>query len=52
MNKTLASLLQEREVLSKLPTWPWSTGTLRSLVTAILLPLFLFVVQLLVTRVI
>jgi hypothetical protein len=52
MNKTLDSLLQEREVLSKLPTWPWSMGTLRSLVTAILLPLFLFVVQLLVSRVI
>ena len=45
LQKTLGSLLQQRDVLAKLSTWPWSTGTLRAFVTAILLPLALFVVQ-------
>jgi hypothetical protein len=45
LNKTLASLLQQRDVLAKLPTWPWSAGTLRAFVTAIFLPLALFLVQ-------
>jgi hypothetical protein len=45
LNKTLASLLQQRDVLARLPTWPWSTGTLRGFVTAILLPIALFAVQ-------
>jgi hypothetical protein len=48
LNKTLASLLQQRDVLARLPTWPWSTGTLRGFVTAVMLPLALFAVQRLV----
>ena len=44
-SKTLGILLQQRDVIAKLPTWPWSTGTLRAFVTAILLPLGLFLVQ-------
>ena len=52
LNKTLASVGQQREILAKLPTWPWSTGTLRAMTTAILLPLFLFVIQLLLSRII
>lgn len=51
LNKTLASMLQQREVIARLPTWPWSTGTLRAIVTAILLPVFLFIVQLLLGRI-
>jgi hypothetical protein len=45
LNKTLGSVLQQREVLARLPTWPWSTTTLRAFVSAILLPLALFLVQ-------
>jgi hypothetical protein len=51
LNKTLDSMLQQRDALAKLPTWPWSTGTLRAIVTAILLPMLLFVLQLVLTRV-
>ena len=51
LNKTLAPMLQQREVIARLPTWPWSTGTLRAIVTAILLPVFLFIVQLLLGRI-
>ena len=45
LQKILGSVLQEREILAKLPTWPWSAGTLRGFVTAILLPLALFLGQ-------
>ncbi len=45
LNKTLSSLLQQRDVLAKLPTWPWSTGTFRGFVTAICLPIGLFLAQ-------
>ena len=41
---------QQRDVLAKLPTWPWSVGTLRGFVTAILLPLVLFLIQMLLSR--
>jgi hypothetical protein len=45
LNKTLGSMLQQRDVLAKLPTWPWSTGTLRAFITALLLPIVLFLIQ-------
>ena len=45
LNKTLASMLQQRDVLARLPTWPWSTGTLRAFITALLLPIVLFLIQ-------
>ena len=45
VNKTLASLVQQREILARLSTWPWSTTTLRAFVSAIMLPLVLFAIQ-------
>ena len=45
LNKSLSSMLQQREVLAKLPTWPWSTTTLRAFVSAMLLPIVLFLIQ-------
>ncbi len=51
-NKALASLLVERDVLAKLPTWPWSLGTLRGFLSTILLPLTIFVLQQSVSRLI
>lgn len=50
LNKTLSSVLAQREVLAKLPTWPWSAGTFRGFVTAILLPLAIFVTQQVLVR--
>lgn len=44
LQKTLTSLLAEREVLAKLATWPWSPGTLRGFATAALLPVILWLV--------
>lgn len=45
LNKSLSSMIQQREVLAKLPTWPWSTTTLRAFVSAMLLPIVLFLIQ-------
>ena len=45
LNKTLASLVVQRDILAKLPTWPWSTATLRTFVSALLLPMALFLLQ-------
>ena len=48
LQKTLASLLQERDILARLPTWPWSTTTIRGFASALLLPLVVFLLQRLV----
>jgi hypothetical protein len=45
MNDALAALIAERELVEKLPTLPWRPGTLGALVSAIVLPLALFLVQ-------
>jgi hypothetical protein len=45
LNKQLGSMVQQREVLARLPTWPWSTATLRAVISATLLPIVLFVIQ-------
>jgi hypothetical protein len=44
LNKALASLLQEREFIGKLSTWPWDTTTFRAVVSAVALPVLLFLV--------
>lgn len=50
LQKTLTSLLAERDVLTKLPTWPWSPGTLRGFATAAVLPIVLWLVFRLLER--
>jgi len=49
-SRTLSQLVVERDILTKLPTWPWSTTTLRSFVSATLLPMAVFVGQQLLAR--
>lgn len=49
-NKTLANLQAEGAILAKLPTWPWSTATLRGFASAILLPISLLLAQQVVSR--
>lgn len=44
LNKHLASVVAERQVLSAVPTWPWQAETLRGFVTAIVLPVVLWLV--------
>lgn len=49
-NKILAAIGAEREVLHKIPTWPWQPGTLRTVTTVLLVPIILFVVQSILRR--
>lgn len=44
LQKTLSSVLAEREVLARLHTWPWSTTTFRGVASAFLLPIVIFVI--------
>jgi hypothetical protein len=41
----MASLKAEREVLDAIPTWPWRTGTLTGFLSAIVLPIIIFLIQ-------
>jgi hypothetical protein len=46
----LSSLNSERDILAKLPTWPWQPGTLNLILSAVLLPVVLWIVQQLLER--
>ncbi len=45
LDRAISALRHEQEVLVRLPTWPWSTGTIRGFGSALLLPIALFLVQ-------
>ncbi|MGH2538709.1 MAG: hypothetical protein ACRDHL_15070 [Candidatus Promineifilaceae bacterium] len=44
VNKAMASLILEREVLDKISTWPWEPGTLRGFISALGLPIVLYLI--------
>jgi hypothetical protein len=44
VHNNIKSLLAERELIARTPTWPWSSGTLRGFSTAVLLPIVLWLV--------
>ena len=46
----LDTLLVEREMVARLPTWPWQPGTLAGFASALLLPLVLWFLQQLLTQ--
>ncbi len=52
LNKTLSSVLAQRDLLAKLPTWPWSAGTFRGVASAVLLPVAIFVITRLIDQLI
>lgn len=43
--KTLAALVAARDVVNRAPTWPWSSGALTGFLSAIALPIALFLIQ-------
>ena len=47
---TMASLESEQNMLNRIPTWPWRPETLRGLVSALFLPLVMFVLQFVLQR--
>jgi len=46
----LAGLAAERDVLAKIPTWPWRAGTLTGILSAVALPIVTFLIQLILQR--
>ena len=42
LQNALTSLIAERGVIVKISTWPWRTETLRSLPSAVALPVLLY----------
>jgi hypothetical protein len=52
LNKTIASLEIEQNLLERIPTWPWRPETVRLLITALALPLGLWLMQYVLQRVI
>ncbi len=48
---TLRALTREKELLDKIPTWPWRPATIRVFLSAILLPIFLWLIQQILERV-
>jgi len=51
LKDALDGLIAERGVLDKVPTWPWDPETVRVVVTALLLPVVLWVVTRVLERV-
>jgi len=52
LQKALNNLVIEREVLARLPTWPWRPGTVTGVASAILLPTLLLLIQIVIQRLI
>ena len=40
----VTTILAERDALQRLPTWPWSTAIFRGFVSAVLLPIVVWLV--------
>lgn len=45
LRTSAAALVDVREEIKKLPTWPWETGTLRSFLTALAVPMTIWTIQ-------
>jgi hypothetical protein len=50
LNNAISGLNAEREILAKIPTWPWSTQTLTGFLTAIVFPIILLLIQIAIQK--
>lgn len=50
LRTSAAALVDVREEVKKLPTWPWETGTLRNFLTALAVPMTIWVIQQILLR--
>jgi hypothetical protein len=48
LGSAMTGLRHERDILTSLPTWPWRPGTLTGFLSAIVLPIVLFLIQLVI----
>ena len=44
-NDAFEALAAEREIIGRIPTWPWRAGTLTGVISALALPVILFLIQ-------
>ncbi|MGE5138937.1 MAG: hypothetical protein ACM3JD_05725 [Rudaea sp.] len=47
VNKTISSLLATRDLIGKIPTWPWRPQTFTAFFSALALPVVVFLIQML-----
>ena len=50
LNKTLASLILEKDTLKKISTWPWEADTMRGFLSSVGLPLLLWFITTMLGR--
>jgi uncharacterized RDD family membrane protein YckC len=50
LNNALVGLHAEREILTKTPTWPWRAGMFTGCLSIVVLPIMLFILQLVLAR--
>ncbi len=50
LSKAMTSLITERDLVDKIPTWPWRKGLFTGVASAVLLPTALIVIQIIVQR--
>jgi len=50
LNGAMTAINAEREVLTRIPTWPWRAGTITGFTSAIVLPIILFLMQLVIGK--
>jgi ABC-type multidrug transport system fused ATPase/permease subunit len=43
IGSAIDGLLKERDVIAKAPTWPWEPEAVRAVITAVLLPIFIWI---------
>lgn len=51
-NRALSTLMTERDLVAKVSTWPWSTGALTGFLSAVLLPIGLWIVTRILERIV
>lgn len=50
LNSVIAGLTAEREILAKIPTWPWRAGMFTGFLSIVVLPIVIFLLQLALAR--
>jgi len=50
LNSVIVGLNAEREILAKIPTWPWRAGMFTGFLSIVVLPILLFILQLALAR--
>jgi hypothetical protein len=50
LNTAIGGLSAERDILAKIPTWPWRAGMFKGFLSIVVLPIVLFILQLVLSR--